>query len=163
MTLETIYFISSIAAALGVMASLVFVGWQIRQNTLATRASCHHSITDAMNQANLAMAQNAQLAEVWARGLRDRSSLSDQERWQLDTLLLSYFHVFDTMHYQARIGAGDPGLLAAEEDGIASLMKLAGVQDWWSDNPFGYSQEFRDFIDELARTQKTTKTIGDNS
>ncbi len=150
MTLETIYFASSIAAALGVIASLVFVGWQIRQNTLATRAVCHHSITDAMNQANLAMAQNPQLAQIWATGIQDRRGLNDQERWQLDTILLSYFHVFDTMHYQARIGAGDEGLLRAEEQGIASLMALPGVRDWWRDNPFGYSEEFRSFIDDLA-------------
>jgi len=41
MTLEATYFVSQIIAAIGVMASLVFVGLQIGQNTRATKVPYH--------------------------------------------------------------------------------------------------------------------------
>ncbi|MEP0189905.1 MAG: hypothetical protein ABJP70_00465 [Erythrobacter sp.] len=39
MNLENFYFLSQIAAALGIMLSVIFVGLQIQQNTQATRAN----------------------------------------------------------------------------------------------------------------------------
>lgn len=77
--------------------------------------------------------------------------MTDEQRWRFDFQLLSYFHVFDTMYYQTRVGAGDQRLMKSEEAGIASLFYFPGVQDWWSGNVFGLSQEFRDYIEMLRK------------
>jgi hypothetical protein len=64
-------------------------------------------------------------------------------------LLRAYFHVCDTMHYQSRVGAGDEGLLQAEEEGMVMILTSPGGGDWWEENPFGFSPEFRDYIGDL--------------
>lgn len=45
MTLQELASIAEIPGALGVIASLVFVGWQIRENTIATKAHIHEQVT----------------------------------------------------------------------------------------------------------------------
>ena len=51
-------------AALGVIASMVFVGWEIRQNTSATRSATQNAIYDAGRQGTFAVIANAPLVEV---------------------------------------------------------------------------------------------------
>ena len=96
-----------------------------------------------------AVAESPELARIWTVGLEDRSSLTEEETWQQNMLLLSYFHIFDSMHYEARVGAGDSGLLLAEEPGITHLMSLPGVSEWWDENVFAYGPEFRAYVENL--------------
>jgi hypothetical protein len=99
MDLEQLYYLGELVGVVAIIGSLLFVGLQMQQNTLATRAASHHATTDNLNQVNLAIAQNPELAKVWSIGLDDRKSLNDQERWQLDMVLLCYMHISDTMFY----------------------------------------------------------------
>jgi len=150
MTLEELYFVSQIVAVVGIFGSLIFVGVQVGQNTAATRAGLHQSFTEAMNHLNATMAQSPDLSRIWLTGVKERAALTETERWQFDMLCLSYFHVFDTMHYQARSGVGERKLLKAEENGLRTLISLPGIRSWWDENPFGYSAEFRAYAESLS-------------
>ncbi len=153
MTLEELAYISQVIGVVAVLASLIFVGVQIRQNTTATRAGLHQSFTGAMNHLNATMAQSPDLSRIWLTGVKDRKALNETERWQFDMLCLSYFHVFDTMHYQTRMGVREKKLLQAEENGLRTLISLPGIRDWWSENPYGFSAEFRVYAETLAFRQ----------
>lgn len=150
MTLEELAYISQIIGVVAVFASLIFVGVQVGQNTAATRAGLHQSFTEAMNHLNATMAQSPDLSRIWLTGVKDRMALNETERWQFDMLCLSYFHVFDTMHYQTRSGVGETKLLKAEENGLRTLISLPGIRSWWNENPYGYSAEFRAYAEGLA-------------
>lgn len=56
--------IGEILGAVGVILTLLYLAIQIRQNTHATRAASHHAVTDSLNQGNIAIAQNAELAQI---------------------------------------------------------------------------------------------------
>jgi hypothetical protein len=133
--------------AIAVVVTLVYLSVQVRQNTGATRVASHHAITDSLNLGNLAMAQNAELAQIWLKGCADRRSLDETDRHRLDMLLLSYFHVFDSLFYSARTGMGEESLLLAEEKSFSHLMNLPGVYDWWESNPYAFTPEFRHYME----------------
>ncbi|NIP14174.1 MAG: hypothetical protein GWM88_05360 [Pseudomonadales bacterium] len=137
--------------SLGVIATLAYLAVQIRHNTRATQTASHHAITDSLNQGNIAQASDPELARIWLSGSEDRASLSDVDRQRLDMLLLAYFHVFDSLFYSANRGTGEQSLLAAEEKGFAHLMKLPGVRDWWDENPYAFSPEFRSYMEGFAQ------------
>jgi hypothetical protein len=155
MTLEEIYYIGQTIAVVLILVSIIFVGIQVRQNTAATRAALHQSFTGAMNHLNATMAQSPELSRIWLTGVKDRTALNETERWQFDMLCLSYFHVFDTMHYQTRTGVGETKLLKAEENGLRTLISLPGIRSWWDENPYGYSAEFRAYAESLAVSKDT--------
>ena len=52
-------------AALGVIASLVFVGWEIRQNTAATRGQTRQALADASRELTLAISTDSDLRRAW--------------------------------------------------------------------------------------------------
>ena len=82
MTLEAIYFLSQVVAAVALVCSLIFVGIQIRQssiqtrlNTQAVRAAFHQAITDSFNNLNVRIAADAELAEITSRSIESREPL----------------------------------------------------------------------------------------
>ena len=147
MTLGELGSLGEFLAAIATLATLIYLAVQIRQNTLATRAASHHAITDVMNKTNHLVIADAEVARIWVAGRADRSALDPEERERFDNILLCYFHVFDTLHYQARVGAGDNELLLAEEKSFAHLFSLPGVSEWWKANPYAFSPRFRSYME----------------
>jgi hypothetical protein len=85
--------------------------------------------------------------------MRDRRALTEEDRWRFDSMVRAYLHVCETMQKQASLGAGDPGIVAAENDGIRSVFSSASVQEWWAENPFGFSPEFRKHVQKVVEEQ----------
>jgi hypothetical protein len=151
MTLADISQISQTLGSAAIVASLLFVGFQIRQNTIATRAASHHAVSEALNQINLLWARNKEVARIWLAGLSDRRALTPEERWRFDSTMRAYLHVCETMYTQADWGAGDSGIVTAEETGIKNVFASEGVKEWWAENPFGFSPEFREYVGRLIK------------
>jgi hypothetical protein len=40
----------------------------------------------------------------------------------------------------------------AEENGIRFVFSSPSVREWWAENPFGFSVEFRAYIDRLLKS-----------
>jgi hypothetical protein len=151
MNLAEISQISQTLGSVAVVASLIFVGFQIRQNTKATRAASHHAVSEALNRVNLLWARNREMTRIWLSGMSDRRGLTPEDRWRFDSTVRAYLHVCETMYMQANLGAGDLGIVAAEENGIKIVFSSEGVREWWDENPFGFSPEFRDYVGGLIR------------
>lgn len=154
MTLNQIAGISQAISSAAVVASLFFVGIQLRRNTRASRAVSHHAITEALNHVNLVWARDRELSLIWLTGLHDRQGLAPDERWRFDAMLRAYFLVCETMHTQANLGIGDADIVRAEKDGIRFVLSHPGVQDWWKHNPFGFSNAFRAYVDRIHETHE---------
>ena len=105
MTIQDLGSLGELVAAIATVATLIYLALQIRQNTRATQAGSFHAIYDSMNYVNIAVIQNSELTRVWLTGAADRDSLNPEDLHKFDLTLLSYFHVFETMHYQASLGA----------------------------------------------------------
>ena len=150
MTIEDISNLGQAVAAVATVLSLVFVGYQIRQHTRATRAASHNSVSNALNEINRLFAENADLSEIWLRGMEDRGALSAVEQWRFDALLRAYMHVCETMFVQAQLGTGDTSVQLAEEDGMRTVLAAPGARDWWRQNPFGFGPAFRAYVERVA-------------
>jgi hypothetical protein len=151
MSLTEVSQISQTLGSVAVVASLLFVGFQIRQNTKATRAASHHAVSEALNRLNILWARNGGITRIWLAGLSDRRALTPEERWRFDSMVRAYLHVCETMYTQADLGAGDFGIVTAEENGIKTVFSSESVREWWAENPFGFSSAFRDYVGKLLK------------
>ena len=150
MTIADLSDIAQALAAIATVLGLVFVGYQIRQNTRATRAAAHHSVSDSLNELNRMFAESADLTKIWLVGMQDRKALSAEDKWRFDSVMRAYMHVCETMFVQSELGSGDDSIRLAEEEGIRTVMASPGSREWWDENPYGFCAEFRDYVDRLA-------------
>lgn len=149
MNWDAIGAVGEVIGATAVVITLAYLAIQIRQSTDATRAASHHSIVEALNAGNIAQAKDAELAELWVTGLKDRSALSVAACQRFDSLCLTYFHVFDSLWYSAKVGTAERDLLLSEEKGFTFLMNSPGVYSWWTANPYAFSLEFRTYMENF--------------
>ena len=93
-------------SALGVILSLVFVGFEVRQNTMATRGATMQAMSDAQSglMANLALDEG--LVELIARVFEDstREDFTTAEYIQLNILMQAYVRQLENTYIQHREG-----------------------------------------------------------
>ncbi len=117
---------------------------------MVSRAASHQTFTDSINQLNMEMIRDPVVADLWLRGKEGRSDLDPNERHRFDTLMLSFFHVFETLFYQSQVGAGDRHLAAAEERSLTTMLSTTGIGEWWLANPYSFSEEFRQYVESFV-------------
>ena len=159
MTLETLYYLSQIVAVVGIFASLIFVGLQVRQNTKAIRATSHHAITDSFNAINNLILSDPKVARIMRLTMAGSEEMDEDERVSANYMLLANMRIFETLYYQYKNGTLDKKLFDAELKTLKWVVTLPGFLAWWPVNPISLSDEFRAFIDGLIRdAQKDTDT-----
>ena len=153
MTLEAIYFISQIIAALAIVASLVFVGIQIRQNTKATRAASAFEVNRMFGVVNVTAAQNIDESMFRAKVFdpdRTPEEFTEQEKARAATMALGLSQLWLAQFRMYREGSLSKedwelhGLWAARFYQLPIIVSIA-------DHPWLTWVESQPFADEIAR------------
>jgi len=97
----------SIIASFGVIFGLIFVGYEVRQNTVQLRAETSRSITEAVNALNGGVYSDPELAEVLLRGTEDLATLNAVERSQFDAFQFSVLNIAEYVLDLEREGVSD--------------------------------------------------------
>ncbi len=96
--------LSAIAALIGgagVVATLIYLAIEIRQNTRAVRSASYQSFTDSINIPNRMCCEDAELREILAKAFdSDYDSLSQDEQVRLGYLWLMTFRIMESFYYQ---------------------------------------------------------------
>lgn len=72
---------------IGVLFGLVFVGYEVSQNTVQLRAESSQAITESVNALNAGMYSDPELAEILIRGTEDLGALDSVERARFDQII----------------------------------------------------------------------------
>ena len=143
MNWEAIGAVAELLGALGVIASLIYLATQIRQNTRSSRETAWHSVLSDLQQFRSLIAQDPEVARVYREGLQDLKSLNDDDRWRFGALMQSLYSVWETA-FRTRT----EGLYQSQLDDLAWIAGRPGAREWWSKGKRLYSPEFQRFMDE---------------
>ena len=88
----------TLVANFGVIAGLIFLGYEIRQNTTQLRAETWNSISEAISVQNAGVYNDPVLADIKVRGEADFLSLNQTEReqfsaFQFDRINLAEYYM----------------------------------------------------------------------
>ena len=89
----------SLVANFGVIAGLIFLGYEIRQNTTQLRSEASYSINEALSTLNAGIYSDPVFADIMIRGEADFSSLTPVERQQFVSFQFDRINL--AIHYQA--------------------------------------------------------------
>src|ERR1700719_893587 len=91
MSFEQAVSLSQIFGAIAVWASLLFIGFQIRQNTKSQKIVAVSSLAAAISAINVPAMQSPALGEALAKATRDWDSATREQRILTHFFLFSYF------------------------------------------------------------------------
>ena len=139
--------IGEVLAALGVIASLIFVGVEIRQNTKAVQGSTTNEIAQQSLDLTMAGLDNTELREVFRKATSDDISVLSRE----DRLLLGWFFAAklradENRFRQIKLGLVDGDNLGQLSNHRAYRFPYFGI--YWEARRLEFSEDFRVFVDE---------------
>ena len=88
--------IAEILGAIGVLASLIYLAVQIRQNTIWLRQQAFQLSTNEVRHWAMQFSGSQQNAELFLRGQRDHGSLDATERLQFTMMIFEICSVWAT-------------------------------------------------------------------
>ena len=154
MSLEQIFYVSQTAAAVAVVASLLFVGFQIRHGK---RAQIHQNIASGWFSVGPMIAANSR---VFAAGLRADEAqfvaLSDPDKLAFLAVLFVYFKHYENMSLQHLEGFVSTEDWNAWITHMFMYWRMPGVQVWWRLRRTAFAPDFRRFLESSAQPAMTS-------
>ena len=139
--------IAELIAAIGVIASLAYVGFQIRQNTLSVTASAHRAINDKFISVNEFIAKDAETVKAFLVGRERLEELDEVGKGRFFTIMMNIFQHFEDAFFQHRKGLLEDQYWARIERMIGLYVTEPGVQAWWSVFKDWSTDDFRGYVD----------------
>ena len=139
--------IAELIAAIGVIASLVYVGFQIRQNTLSVTASAHRAINDKFISVNEFIAKDAETLRAFLVGRERIEDLDEVDKARFFTIMMNVFQHFEDAFFQHRKGLLEDQYWERIERMIGLYVTEPGVQAYWSFFRDWSTDDFREYLD----------------
>lgn len=152
LTLEQIYFIGQTIAALAIVASLIYVGLQVKQNTTATQIASAQAYVAADNEIVGLINVSPNLADVLHQGANGISELKGGDLIRFMAFHDLVFISFQSFHLQWKRGALDEALWNTYKQAFIDLLQQKGQQDWWAIRRHWFSPEFLDYVEQAMTT-----------
>ena len=150
MTLEEFNFIAEIIASIAVIASLIYVGREVSQNTDATHAAAAQAVVGAINEVVGSINDSDKLADILHRGALGMSALKDGDLIRFMAFNDQAFLSFQSQYLQWKDGTLDERLWLTQQQAALDLLSQAGQHEWWAARRHWFFPEFQDYLDNLV-------------
>jgi len=141
-------------ANFGVIAGIVFLAFEIQQNTEMTRAQMTQSRADNAVVLAEAAFNSEYIPEIWQKSLRG-DELSEQEAFRINTWLRAGLRNQDNNIQQYNQGLlGDYIPRSAAGFVRRTLLDSSSGLAYWETNKYLYSDEYVVFVDEVIRNSR---------
>jgi hypothetical protein len=151
MSLEDLGNIGEFVAAVAVVISLIYLAFQIRQNTRSVRAATHHSAMRGASETQNVLAQSNDAARVFRVGSREPGELTEDERLRFDSMLLSVFMWFEDAFFQYQQSMVDREYWEGRQRALLSQLKRPGTASWWTRRSKFFARSFVSFTEQLVQ------------
>src|SRR5436190_2997419 len=132
MSFEQISYLAQIVASAGVIASLIFVALQIRQNTGALQRTEHNNTMAQWTVIRMAIAKHRDIAELMTAGLHGERALDAADQLRLEQMLQenawASFHIWE----RTQRGIFPKGTFEATGGALlGTLLRTVRGEAWW--------------------------------
>ncbi len=126
----------SILANVGIVASIIFLAMEVRDNATQTRVDSIQVIVGQFVAWDEQIANNESLAEIYRNGLAHFDQLSETDKTRFDSLMRSYLNIVG----QAMAARGEGVIIISDvpiqgravEGGLSRHLDQPGFRQWWA-------------------------------
>ena len=147
MNWEAIGALAELLGAIGVIATLIYLASQIRQNTKSIQAAAfQETMRDMTSLADMG-AQNPELVSAYFAGLDDLESLDREVRQRFGSFMLAFFRRVENLVYQTEQGMLDPESWEGLREALRRIFSHPGAVDWWRQSSHAFNRPLQDFVE----------------
>lgn len=147
--------IAEIIGAVAVVASLVYLAVQIRQNThglsmtlKSTELAAFERNVEAGNRIREIFILNPDILELYERGLKSYADLGSSDKMRFGMVLSNVFSAFQGAYIRQLTYGNDPANFAGSELLLDSYIKFRGVREWLSNTDRDWRPQFAALVQQ---------------
>ena len=148
MTIQEWGAIGEVIGGVAVVASLLYLGLQVRQSTQQARVRATNealsNILHAFDPCYL-----AGNVEIFATGLERYGELSGSELTIFRTMLYRGIHQFERIFSQHQVGALDEDTYQTAIRSLRDFQMMPGFRHWWGENKELFGEAFQRLYDRV--------------
>ena len=149
----------AILANVGVIAGIVFLGYEMRQNTTALKSAAGQNINNQI-AAIYELRMDPIYMALIRKGDERPTELSPVERDQYLSYNFMILQAWQNIYFQVREGAYDAQLAEGWWQSLRDAFERPGFQESWDGN-INLSAEFRQFVKDEVMSRPVTGGGGD--
>ena len=149
--------IAELIGALAVVATLLYLAAQIRQNTTSIRAATFQNIIGSATAFNESLSRDPDLIRIFRAGLADFGSLGEMDAARFHFQLLSLVRRAENFHYQSRMGLLEDDAWQGLRTSLLELIGSPGARVWWKKNTGLFNPDFGVFVEQHLSKRATQK------
>ena len=147
MTLQDLANLGEVIGAIAVIASLIYLAFEIRENTRAMQRAATQDIHRSLNDQARCLVESPDLAALFFRASQRPDELTGEERFRFQFLLSYVFSNFELAIEYYREGLLGDDMIEGYVQGIRPLFENPLVVEWWEAEGQGvFSQELSDLL-----------------
>jgi hypothetical protein len=123
--------VAGVVAAFGVIATLLYLTRQIRQNTVQIRAQVAHGIMTALRSQADPIKGSTEIAELYYKGLSGIETLSDVQQFQFNAINGGFFRVFEEAYLHYKEGRLEDAYWNALSGQLREVLGVTGIRENW--------------------------------
>jgi len=141
--------IGEVIGGVGVVASLLYLAVQTRQNTRAVRVASFHQVADSFSELSLAVFQDPSLVSLITRSRSEPDSLTPEDTARFGFFLLTLFRRAESMFFHCEQGALQRESWVGIHRTLEVMLTHPMADQWWSESADRFNPTFRAYIEEL--------------
>jgi hypothetical protein len=149
--LDSLAKLSDLVGGIVLIISLIYLAYQVRQNTQSQRSENYARVLDRMSAVQSQLATDTELHHVFMVGAEDPARLTRAERLRFSWALYELFGAGEFMFHQARDNALPPAVWARWEAVISWWLSHPGMRAWWAAKPAPLTADFEAFGEQVLR------------
>ena len=149
---EAVQALSEALGVIAVVASLIFVGFQMRQTAKAINVNSNHGIQEAFRGNVTRLAENEALSSIFLREIPQPGSVSGLEEYRFALLLQSSIQLYANAYYQHNIGALDANTWGSIDAQMGNFLKTPGAHAYWQRSGSNYPKDFENYLNNEVLT-----------
>lgn len=133
MTIDLIVAICEVVGAAAVVLSLVYVGFQIRDNNVSVQTQAELGLAQQMSDWAKQVIDNPSMGTLWNKAARDPNQLSEEERMLFIWFVFQLFLIIEG-HYElyTRGRISEKAFIAKAETALG-LLANPHIKIWWEE------------------------------
>jgi len=142
---------AEIIGASAVVISLIYVGFQVQQNTKAVQSTVHQSLVDHVFEVEGAILTNPDLAAIIVKSESGAESLTAAERLRLETYLTFSFVNWESAYLNFQRGLMDERLWQTWDRSNYPDESARSYFEFWQKHRDWYDDSFANHVDTIFR------------
>ncbi|MBC2838591.1 hypothetical protein [Robiginitalea sp. SC105] len=157
--LKKLALLAEIIGGFAVLISLVFVGFQFRENAKATKSANASATISSLGDWYQQIGNNQQSSELFYNFMAAPDSLTPQQRFQAVMNVHGIFIIFQNSYYLSKEGTLDAEMRNALTSVILGVKDQPGFHFYWKQRKSFFFKEFRDYIEEVVNNNESINSV----